>query len=115
MLSAGARVELGQLQLAGVYELFTPNGTPVATVTANIPTAELQLSSATPEEVQKWFRQLLNPATPFRYIPTPEESAAIAVEGSQATELWRYFLVLALLLAALEVALSRSGQHELQT
>lgn len=115
VLSSGARVELGRLRIPGVYELLTPNGTPVATVTANIPAAELQLRFATSEDVAGWFRQLLNPAASFRYISTPEESTAIMVAESPATELWRYFLVLALLLAALEVVLSRSGQHEPQT
>jgi|GEM_PF-1141566 len=106
-LSSGTRIELGQLRDIGTYELATLQGAPVATVNANLPAAELQLEHADQETIAAWFRQVLSPAASFRYIPSPEKLLSLSIEGTEATELWQYCLGLALILAAVEVALSR--------
>ena len=110
-LSSGMRVELGQLRTVGVYELSTPRGVPIATITANIPAAELELTYASAQEVGEWFHRLVSSPTLFRYISPAEELSEPVVAQEQATELWRYFLVAALLLAAAEVALSTYGRR----
>ncbi|MEN3026966.1 MAG: VWA domain-containing protein, partial [Chlorobiota bacterium] len=104
-LSTGTRLELGVLREPGVYDLTT-DATPLTTVTVNIPTAELRLEYATPEQIQSWFERLLSPGVSFRYLSSADELLAAGIQGSDATELWRYFLVMALLLAVLELVLS---------
>lgn len=106
-LGAGSRLELGYLGEPGVYEIRATDGTPLATVNVNIPSAELQLDYASPERIREWFQQLLRPRVSFHYHASPEELLTAAVQGGNATELWRYFLFLALLLAIAEIFLSR--------
>ncbi|MCS6965561.1 MAG: BatA domain-containing protein [Candidatus Kapabacteria bacterium] len=109
-LGSDTRAELGRIREPGVYELSSTEGAPLATLTVNIPTPELQLEYAPPEQIETWFRQLLSPSTLFRYTPSPGELQTIASGDGEATELWRYFLGLALLLAAVEVALGQSSR-----
>lgn len=109
-LSSGTRLELGQLQNIGLYELTSAEGTPLATLNSNIPTAELQLAYADEKTLTTWFGQLLSPAASFRYLPSVTELLAHTDQEAAVTELWRYFLGMALVLAVLELALARQGR-----
>jgi hypothetical protein len=106
-LESGLRVELGSLSEPGTYELTTDAGLPLATVTLNTPADELRLEPADAEYVERWFRQLSSPAASFRYLSSASELPTAVVDSGAATELWRYFIGLALLLAAVETVLAQ--------
>lgn len=111
-LSSGTRLELGRLQSVGSYELTTAGGLPLATLNINVPATELQLEYADEQTLTAWFHQLLSPAASFRYFPSAAELLARAHQEATVTELWRYFLGLALVLAALELVLSRHARTD---
>ena len=103
----GLSVHIGRLFLPGVYAVKNKEGESLTAMTVNIPSNEGHLNFASGDDLLSAMKKRMNvPA--MANILNPNNSIGDSVAKARiGTELWRFFLILALIFACAEMILAR--------
>jgi hypothetical protein len=82
---------------------------PLAAATVHSAAAESDLARVTDEALTAFWNRVGIPPTRVQHIASPDDVPRIVQESRFGVELWRYFVVLALACALVEMALARAG------
>jgi hypothetical protein len=116
-LPSGAIVKLDALRQPGVYALQSQTasradagaeGSPIVqTVAVNPPSSESAITLLAPDELVKKLAERTPSANQIRVVEHPEQFNPDVLRAGAGTELWRVFLLAALLCAIAEMLVSR--------
>lgn len=114
MLPSGAILSMEALHQPGVYVVKTADGRTVQIIAVNPPSSESTINQLTEGEL----RERLTAVVPDKgQIEVLQQSRNVAEEVTRArvgTELWKLFVVLAILCALAEMVVARTSSRELQ-
>jgi len=110
--SSDASGEVGTYTLMSAGEGSPSAGqTPLGCIAVNVDTAESDLRAATPEALALFFSRLEIAPDRVKEIPLSSSLETVIRQTRFGVELWRYFLIAALVLAFLEMAVAREARH----
>lgn len=112
LLPSGALISLEDMNMPGVYAIYNSNNVVVALVAFNLQSSESDFTRFTVEELRDKIHQRFNEkinVTVIDQIDNVKENIARTRTG---TELWRFFIILALLLATAEMIVQRNFKNE---
>ncbi len=102
-LPSGAMLRLGAVHQPGVTQIQTENQEDVMCVATNINSTESQLSTWSSSEYEQALRRILDGSVEIRHIDAHRNIADSVARARVGTELWRLFVILAIVCALAEM------------
>lgn len=93
----------------GVYELRNENDV-LRAVAVNVDPAESDLRHATDEEIAQFWNNIGVKESQAQRVQASDKIEATILESRMGVELWKYLLVLAILVALIEMAIAREAK-----
>lgn len=112
-LPTGKSILLDRLVTPGTYKIQTSNGNPIATISANFDPREFDLNLATESEILDFFSKVLKKNVAKGYIRDISKIDKLGLRAQIGSELWKLFVVLAILFAFAEMLVARTSKSEL--
>ena len=113
LLPSGAVLNFDDMNIAGVYTIYNSNDVVVALVSLNLQSSESDFSKFTLDELREKLEQRFANQTKILIIDETDEIADNIVRARTGTELWRFFILLALLCAAAEMLVQKNFKDDL--
>jgi hypothetical protein len=111
-LPSGNFVSLSKLDIVGVYVLATSDGLPVATIAVNPDAKESRFELSDESAIVDYFKQKFNRDVSISYLNSVDTRKA-SIRTYTGTELWRLFVILAILTALAEMYVAKSAKKEI--
>jgi hypothetical protein len=110
---AGRKLTFSQTTEPGIYHVVSQShGDTVAAFVVNVDGRELHDRQADQKTKERVLRRLgINPST-VQAINQPERAKEIVLESRLGTELWKFFLVAALIIALVEMFVARESANK---
>ncbi|NUM71542.1 MAG: hypothetical protein HUU43_11880, partial [Ignavibacteriaceae bacterium] len=113
VLPSGVTVTLDTLWRPGVSAIQSANGTVLQTLSVNPPASESNMTLLAPDELRQKIATRLVAFNNIYMISDYREFNADTVRSGVGTELWKFFLILALILTGVEMILARNSKRDL--
>lgn len=107
-LPSGNLLEIGNLYVLGTYVLRDGNDKPIGSITVNIDSKESLLELADAKTTKEYFQVFLNKNVKVHYVDETKNFNVSDFRNFSGIELWKLFLVLAILFALIEMYLARN-------
>jgi hypothetical protein len=107
ILPSGALITLDALRQPGVYAVQAQNGTIVQTISVNPPASESAMVTLPADDLKKSLAERTHSADQIRTLDNPQQFNPDVLRAGAGTELWKLFLVAALLCAVAESLVAR--------
>ncbi len=111
-LPSGTLVELRNLELVGTYGLRNGEDKPIGAISVNVDSKESNLELSEREEIIDYFKKVLNINTKINYIEDVKRINNQDFREYSGTELWKLFLILALVSALAEMYVARTTNKQ---
>ncbi len=108
ILPSGAVLNLGTLNSTGVYSVLAPNGNVVSTISVNTPARESELTQFDKSAFLESLKAILQENTPIENIDNPRNVTQSVARARIGTELWKLFVILAVVCAIAEMFVARA-------
>ena len=108
-LPSGAKLNIGLLSNVGTYGVFSQNGELAASLDANMQADESLQNLLNEENINKYINSRID-NTSIEKIADADKIADYTARAKQGLELWRYLAIAALILAIVEIFVSRSSK-----
>lgn len=96
----------------GVYTLAA-HGIPVQKFVVNLDALESQTGKATPQQVETLLQRVGIQSSSVRSLDNPDNLGHSVLETRFGMELWKYFVMLALIVAVIELLVARTWKQEM--
>ncbi len=103
----GISVHIGRLFKPGVYAISSKDNESLTAITVNIPGEEGHLQCASETDLLSGLQKRLNAPNTVRILDASGRIGDSVAKARIGTELWRFFLILALICALAEMILAR--------
>ena len=113
-LPSGVVLPFDELERTGCYSVFTSAGKPVSVFSINVDPAESYLKLYGKDEIDKALKTILNEDVRVSFVDEPDEILQDIERARTGTELWQFFIILALLCAAAEMYVARTTKNDMQ-
>ncbi len=110
---ANLSVNIKRLDYPGFYSLMNQNH-PLAILAVNPSRDESDLRQVSGDEMTKFWKQLSIEPSAITMLTNPEQVQKTIVESRYGVELWKHCIVIALLLALLEMLIARDSRKAMQ-
>lgn len=111
-LPGGATLGLGILKQPGVFSIASSSGQTVATVAVNPPAGESTISVYDKDEFKKAIAQNVEEKTPIEVLDATQNVSQSVARARIGTELWKLFVILAIVCALAEMIVARLVKTE---
>lgn len=111
-LPSGNFVSLNKLDIVGVYVLATSDGSPIATISVNPDAKESRFELSDEATIVNYFRQKFNRDVNVSYLNSVD-AKKVSIRTYTGTELWKLFIILAILTALAEMYVAKSTKKEI--
>ena len=111
-LSAGTAVNFPAQAIPGNYTLSTPNGKPVAVVSVNIHKSESDFTTLKDEEIKGLLKKISSDDASIDIVSDPKDIESSLKAVRIGTELWKLFIVLAVLCLVAEMFVAKNTKAE---
>jgi len=108
LLPSGAVLSFDDMNMPGVYTIFNSNNIVVALVSLNLQSSESDFTRFTNSELQEKLNERFAEKARINIITETHEITKSILRARTGTELWRFFILLALLLAAAEMLVQKN-------
>lgn len=105
-------VSIGKLENAGNYKIFEGDKL-IGMISININSRESNLTKLKDDEFEK-FAKLSFPSSRFRILNLEVNPQEIIAQERYGTELWKLFLILAIICLVIEMIIARASKNELK-
>lgn len=109
---SGNFVLLDKLDIVGVYALATSDGLPIATISVNPDAKESRLELSSESAIVDYFKQKFNRDVSINYLNSVDTKKA-GIRTYTGTELWKLFIILAIITALAEMYVAKSTKKEI--
>lgn len=110
-LPESAVLHLPAFSEPGTWEIRTPENAILGIVSFNVPAAESQLEFFSREEIREKLAKYFPPEH-IIFLESPQQMRQILLTGVVRSELWKLFLILAILCAIAETLIARTRKSE---
>ena len=111
LLPSGAVLNFDDMNIAGVYTIYNSNDVVVALVSLNLQSSESNFSKFTFDELKEKLEQRFEEQTKILFINETDDIANNIARTRTGTELWRFFILLALLCAVAEMLVQKNFKN----
>jgi hypothetical protein len=111
-LPSGAALSLGAVEQTGVYAILAPDGRPVTAFAVNPPASESILLNFQKNDFVSLLKARVGEKTHVEYIDEPQNVVQSVARARIGTELWKVFVILAVLCALAEMLVARNTKEE---
>ncbi len=111
-LPSGAALSLGNVEQNGVYAVLAPDGKPAAAFAVNPPASESILLNFKKDEFIGLLKARVGAKTHVEYIDEPQNVVQSVARARIGTELWKVFVILAVICALAEMLVARNTKEE---
>jgi len=101
----------GKTYLSGNYNIYS-GADPLETISVNTDPIESNINYISDDEFEDYLKEINYKGSHIK-IPKGEEPVKLILQARFGSELWRYFLMAAFLLAIIEMTIARSAKKEL--
>lgn len=112
LLPGGAVLQFDVLKFPGVYTIYTPANKVIALISANFPKEESILTKINDKDLSAYFEFRTGENTLVRYLDNSVNVSQELARARLGTELWKFFLIAALLCALAEMLVARNTRQE---
>ncbi|MEJ5305132.1 MAG: VWA domain-containing protein [Ignavibacteria bacterium] len=105
-------VSIGELENAGNYKIFEGDKL-IGMISVNINSRESNLTKLKDDEFEK-FAKLSFPSSRFRILNLEVNPQEIIAQERYGTELWKLFLILAIICLVIEMIIARASKNDLK-
>lgn len=112
-LPSGNLLRLEGLNLVGVYGIKSGEDKPIGTISVNVDTRESNLILADKEQIINYFRNVVHDGVKINYIEDLKKINEESFREFAGTELWKLFLILAIISVFAEMYIARTTKKEL--
>lgn len=113
VLPSGVALQMNELVSTGVYKLATAENKPIGTISVNLDPNEFNLRLSNENEVYNYFTKKVKKDVSVRYIQDFSKINKAELRTFVGTELWKLFILLAILFALAEMVVARTTKNEL--
>lgn len=113
VLPSGITLQINELVSTGVYKLATADSKPIGTISVNLDPNEFNLQLSNENEIDNYFLSKVKKDVSVRYIKDFSKINKAELRTFVGTELWKLFILLAILFALLEMVVARTTKNEL--
>ncbi len=113
-LPSGNLLELRNLLLIGTYGLKNGDDVTIGTVSVNVDAKESLLDLAEKEQIISYIRKHLHKDVKVNFIDDLKSFHSADFREYAGTELWKLFLILAIISAILEMIVARTSRREME-
>jgi hypothetical protein len=114
-LPSGAVLPFENLELTGCYSVYSSAGKPVSIFSVNSDPTESYLKLYKHDEIRKSLSNMLDEDVRLNFVEDADEIIKDIERARTGTELWQFFILLALLCAAAEMYVARTSKSEMQS
>ncbi len=107
VMPSGASLALEALRQPGVYSVQTQDGKIIQTLSVNPPASESAITLLMPDDLVKEIAKRVPKPEQIRVIEEYQNFNADILRAGAGTELWKFFVMLAILCAIAEMVISR--------
>ncbi|HYF02289.1 MAG TPA: BatA and WFA domain-containing protein [Patescibacteria group bacterium] len=111
-LPSGAVLSLGAVSQSGVYAVLAPDGKPVTAFAVNPPASESILVHFARSDFMNLLKSRVGEKTHVEFIEEPQNVVQSVARARIGTELWKVFVMLAVLCALAEMLVARNTREE---
>jgi len=112
LLPSGAVLSFDDMNMPGVYTIYNSNNIVVALVSLNLQSSESDFTRFTNKELQEKLNERFAEKAKINIISKTDEIADSVIRARTGTELWRFFILFALLLAAAEMLVQKNFREQ---
>ncbi len=112
-LPSGNFVTLDKLDMVGVYTIQTADGIPISTIAVNPDTKESRLELSDETAIVNYFQQKFNRGVRVNYFEGFGNTEKASIRTYVGTELWKLFIILAILTAFAEMYVAKTAKKEI--
>ena len=116
ILPSGTIVDFSDMDLPGVYQILNSNEVVVCLIALNLQHSESDLTKVVPKDILNKIERTINTKssknTKIDFISDKDDIIQQIARIRSGTELWRLFILLALLLSVAEMVVRRSAVAE---
>jgi hypothetical protein len=112
LLPSGVVLSFDDMNLPGVYTIYNSNNIVVALVSLNLQSSESDFAKFTNKELQEKLNQRFDNKAQINIISKTDEIAESIIRARTGTELWRFFILFALLLAVAEMLVQKNFKND---
>ena len=109
MLPSGAMLDFSDMNLPGLYTIYNSNNVVVALVALNLQSSESNFTKFTDKELLEKMRERFDDNPRIELLSNDDDISKHIAYTRAGTELWRLFVLLALLLAIAEMLVQRNS------
>lgn len=113
-LPSGVVLPFDNLERTGCYSVFSSSGKPVSVFSVNVDPSESFLKLYNKDEIGKALSNIINEGVHISYVDDADDILKDIERARTGTELWQFFIILALLCALTEMYVAKTGKNELQ-
>ncbi|MDR0927706.1 MAG: BatA domain-containing protein [Ignavibacteria bacterium] len=112
MLPSGAVLDFDDMNLPGVYTIYNSNNVVVGLISLNLQASESDFTIFTTDELTDKIKERISDNTKITIIDKLDDVADSIARTRTGTELWRLFILLALLLAIAEMLVQKNFKND---
>lgn len=112
LLPSGTTLQLPELATTGTYKIQTMDNKAIGTISVNLDPKEFDLNLATENQILNFFSNKFKKGVSSRYIKEFNKLSKAEFRTFVGTELWKLFVLLAILFAIAEMIVARTTKNE---
>jgi hypothetical protein len=112
LLPSGAVLNFEDMNLPGVYTIFNSNNVVVALVSLNLEASESDFTKFSTKELNEKIEERFENQNKIIIVEDTDEISENITRARTGTELWRFFILLAILLAITEMLIQKNFKNE---
>ena len=112
LLPSGAILSFDDMNLPGVYTIYNSNNIVVALVSLNLQSSESDFAKFTTVELREKLNQRFEDNARIYIVDKTDEIIESVTRARTGTELWRFFILFALLLAIAEMLVQKNFRND---